>query len=130
MGVDFMKKSFCFGDAIAYGGIIILFLLSFIGIRLFLSPKAEPKSVLVRSSSEVVRYPIDVYTELCIESNGYTLYITIDKGYVFVQETDCPNRLCRAQGKISKAGQSIVCIPAELIITVEGGTSDADIIVG
>ena len=125
-----MKKSFCFGDVIVYGCIVILFLLSCVCTHLFLSPNEEPSEVLLRSPTETVRYPIDTYTELCVESNGYTLYITIDNGCVFVKQTDCPNHLCRSQGKISKTGQSIVCIPAGLIITIEGGMSDADIIVG
>jgi len=129
-GVHLLKKRFCFGDAVIYCCIVILFFLSCLCIRLFFTAKEAPVWVSVQTSSETVRYPLTENNAFRIESNGYTLRIIIDGGSVFVEQTDCPNHLCQAQGKISKTGQSIVCLPAGLIITLEGGEHDADIIVG
>ncbi len=39
-----------------------------------------------------------------------------------IQEAPCHDRLCIRQGWISRPGQSIVCMPSELLITIEGNS--------
>ena len=39
-------------------------------------------------------------------------------------EANCPDLLCVRQGKIRYTGQSIICLPNRLTVTVEGGESD------
>lgn len=69
---------------------------------------------------------------------GYTLKLGIDypiypdRPCVRVVESNCPTQDCVHTGNISRAGQSIVCLPARIIIQLEGGStdSDVDIVVG
>ena len=49
---------------------------------------------------------------------------------VRVTRSDCPTQDCVHTGQISKAGQSIVCLPARIVITLVGTTADYDVIVG
>ena len=49
---------------------------------------------------------------------------------VRVLESDCPTQDCVHTGQISKAGQSIVCLPARIVITLVGTSADYDAIVG
>ena len=49
---------------------------------------------------------------------------------VRVSESDCPNQDCVHSGAISRAGQSIVCLPARVAVTLEGAASDYDLIAG
>ena len=49
---------------------------------------------------------------------------------VRVMESDCPTQDCVHTGQISKAGQSIVCLPAHIVITLAGTSADYDVIVG
>ena len=49
---------------------------------------------------------------------------------VRVTQSDCPTQDCVRTGQISKAGQSIVCLPARIVITLAGTTADYDVIVG
>ena len=45
-----------------------------------------------------------------------------------MKDADCPDRLCVKQGSISKNGESIVCLPHKVIVTVTGGDgADYDI---
>ncbi len=53
--------------------------------------------------------------------SGITLTVEIKDGEVRVSEAGCPGHDCVKTGKISRDGQSIVCIPAGIIITVDGG---------
>lgn len=40
--------------------------------------------------------------------------------------SDCPTQDCVHTGIITRSGQSIVCLPARIIIRLEGGTADPD----
>lgn len=63
--------------------------------------------------------------------NGYTLLVLVSGEGVRVQESDCPSQDCVHTGRITRAGQSIVCLPAQIVIHLEGASSDApDAIVG
>ena len=41
-----------------------------------------------------------------------------------MEEADCPDRLCVRQGAVSRVGESIICLPHELVVTVEGEEMD------
>lgn len=64
--------------------------------------------------------------------NGYTLTVTAEDGGLRVSEADCPTQDCVHTGRISHAGQSIVCLPAQVAVQLVGAaTPDApDVIVG
>ena len=46
--------------------------------------------------------------------------IVIDGGRVRVTESTCDNRLEIRAGEINKAGQSLICLPNRLVVTIEG----------
>lgn len=60
--------------------------------------------------------------------NGYTLTVHSDGTQVQVLYSTCPGGDCVHMGAVSDAGQSIVCLPARLVIRLAG--SGADVIVG
>ena len=47
--------------------------------------------------------------------------IYVKNGEAFMFSADCPGKQCVKSGRISKEGQSIVCVPAGIVVTVEGG---------
>jgi len=64
-------------------------------------------------------------------SNGHALTVTIENGAVSVTESDCPDGVCVNSGTISRAGQAIVCVPAQVTVRVDGSRpDDADAIAG
>lgn len=72
-------------------------------------------------------------TETVIESNGYTLHVHLTETEVWVESSDCPTQDCVRTGHISRGGQSIVCLPARVIVTLEGGPaaeSGVDAVIG
>lgn len=50
---------------------------------------------------------------------GYNL-IEIGDGEVWVVEASCPDELDVKQGKISRSGEIIVCLPNKLVIEIKG----------
>ena len=57
-------------------------------------------------------------------------WIVVENGACFVQEADCPDRLCVAQGRAQRAGQRIVCLPNRLMIEIVGGGNGLDAAAG
>lgn len=64
-------------------------------------------------------------------NNGYTLTVSLAEAFsgemgLQVSESDCPTQDCVHTGIITRGGQSIVCLPARIIIQLVGGTESAD----
>ena len=57
------------------------------------------------------------------ESTQYTYFniVEIKDGEVSVTGASCRNQVCVRHSAISRSGESIVCLPNRLIVTIEGG---------
>lgn len=58
--------------------------------------------------------------ERTITANGYTLRLSLTDTAVWMEESDCPSQDCVHTGHISRAGQSIVCLPARVSVQLTG----------
>lgn len=69
-------------------------------------------------------------------ANGYTLTVALaanDRPGIQVIHSDCPTQDCVHTGVITRAGQSIVCLPARIIIALEGDAAESggpDLVIG
>ena len=59
--------------------------------------------------------------ERTIQAGGYTLRLRLTETEVWVESSDCPTQDCVHTGHISRSGQSIVGLPARVIVRLEGG---------
>ncbi len=64
-------------------------------------------------------------TTINIETEYGKTAVVVAGGEVFIKETDCPNKLCK-KSAISKAGQSIVCLPNRVSILIERKTKETE----
>ena len=118
-----------------WDALVVLAVLALAGLlaaRPFLAAKtAGELTVSVAIDGETVeRCALSNYEGGMYESRGYTLTVAVENGAVRVSESDCPNQDCVHSGAISRAGQSIVCLPARVAVTLEGAASDYDLIAG
>ncbi len=104
-------------DIIALAVIALVTVILFLAFRTFKSPG---KTVAVRvSGEEVASYPLDKdRTETINGANGGTNELIIEDGTVRLEEATCPDKLCVNQGKISRRGESIICLPNEVIVEI------------
>lgn len=56
--------------------------------------------------------------------------VVIARDGAYIEESSCPNLDCVASGRIDRAGQSLVCLPNRLTVTLEGGGADVDAYTG
>ena len=73
--------------------------------------------------------PLDKDTVIKIDgySNGSNT-LQIKDGYASITEADCPDKLCQKQKKIKYNGETLVCLPHRVVVSViseEDSTIDA-----
>ncbi len=60
----------------------------------------------------------DVKEEIKIESEtGYNI-LHIEDGQIWIHDASCPDKICISQGKISRDGEIIVCLPNKMLIKI------------
>lgn len=89
-----------------------------------------PEYVEVTAKGVTTRYPLDIDREITLTGEGYTLLLIIEDKSAYIEEADCPDRLCVQTGKITKSGRSIVCVPARISVRLAGGKDSDDAVAG
>ena len=82
------------------------------------------ESVQVRVSGRVVAsYPLseDLEVEISGADGGVNLLVIRDGG-ARIEEASCPDRLCVGMGVIRRAGQSIICLPNQVVVEIVGSS--------
>ena len=97
--------------------LLILLSLSFLLLR-HLTQVEGAVAVVEVNGSVVGRYPLSVDGEFVL--NGGTNRLIIEDGTARLVESHCPDRTCEKKGRISYVGQTIVCLPNRLSVTVTG----------
>ena len=69
-------------------------------------------------------YSLSSDRELTLTSQGVTLTVVIENGSAYVRTSDCPDGVCVRTGVISHRGESIVCVPLGVCVTLGKGTLD------
>ena len=57
--------------------------------------------------------------------NGGTNTLTIEGGEAYMSYADCPDHVCENTGRVRYVGQTIICLPNHLAITIIGEADDA-----
>ena len=88
--------------------------------------------VSVRVDGELLmELPLSEDTRIVLGEGEHTNTLVIESGAARVVEASCPDQICVNQGAVRYAGESIVCLPHKLVITVRGGqANDVDGIAG
>ena len=102
---------------------VLLFLIPFFGLR-------EGRTLLVTTARGTTEYDLSKDRQIELHENGIALTVVIEDGKAFVQHSDCPDGVCMASGRIARSGESILCAPAGVTLTVKGGGDDVDFVAG
>lgn len=83
-------------------------------------------AVVCVNGEEVARYSLAV--EGRYELNGGSNILMIRDGCAWLEDADCPDKLCVRQGKIQLDGQCITCLPNKLTVTIYADNSEVELI--
>ncbi len=112
-------------NTVIFAALVILVALGSLLVQETLLKKEGSYAVVSSGGEEAARLPLSKNTELVIgdKKQGYNR-IRVEDGFVFVEEADCADKICVHEGKISRTGEVIACLPHQLIITVESANRD------
>ena len=100
-----------------------LLLLSLIVLLVISLAKKEGAIARVEIGGEIVgEYPLDVNKEYSL--NGGTNVLTIKDGAAYMTYSECPDHTCERVGKIKFVGETIVCLPNKVSVTIIGNSDD------
>ncbi len=117
-----MKKA----DFILIGAVVCVALL--IGVILYFAGNNGAYAEVEVDGKVVETLPLGENTTYEISTENGTNTLVIEDGCAYMADADCPDLICVKHRKISKKGESIICLPHKVIVTVVGGDdAEADL---
>ncbi len=124
------RKYFSFFDI---GIIVIVLIVSAVSLISQLNKPTDNLNCVVKVSGEQVYSisldDIDATQEYYVDSQ-YPLTVVLSNDKVYVHSATCPDKLCEHSGAIKRAGQSVVCLPSKVSVTLKSTNSTLDAVVG
>ena len=113
------------GDGLAALAVLACALLLFLRLR----PTAGNflTATVVLNNEVIARYDLTALTQpetLAVDNCPYPLRIRVEPGRIRVEESTCPGEDCAHTGWADTAGEQIICLPNQLVISVSGSTGN------
>lgn len=123
-------KLFCKRDLALILGIIIFLLIC---VTIYTVAFSDDSSIATIEKDGQTLYQIDLSVveepyRIPIEGD-YPLTVSVENDGISVVDASCPDQVCVHTGQINKSGQSIICVPARVSISI-GGKGENDAITG
>lgn len=115
-------KTIKFGDILI---IIILLGLSFLPVY-YLTPKKSTNTVIavIKAKHHTVKLlNLSQNTKWTYRDGKETNTIVVHNHRIHIEEANCPDQVCVHEGWKNKPGQTIVCLPHQLIIELKSGNN-------
>lgn len=108
-------------DIIVIASLLLLSVIILLTVNLTREPGAFVEITV--DGNIVAEYPLD--KDGVYELNGGTNTLTVKGGEAYMTYSSCPDHTCENTGKVRHAGQTIVCLPNKLTVTVKGESDDS-----
>lgn len=111
--------------------IAVILLCASIGFLFFYiaSPKDNLKALVYSDNELVLELSLDHEEEYTVTGALGEVRIKIFAGGVCMIASDCADKICMHQGKITRVNQTITCLPNKVYIKIIGNKEGADVIV-
>lgn len=100
--------------------IIAAILLSSLALLLVMTLTRETGATVVVEIDGNVVATYSLYENGEYSLNGGTNVLVIENGQAYLNYSNCPDHTCEKTGKIQYVGQTIVCLPNLLTVTIKG----------
>lgn len=110
------------------GGIGVLVALA--ALCYWLVPRPGATAVVLVDGQETARYALTDRVHTVITTPYGINTLTIENGQAKITDADCPDGICAAHRPVSRAGETIVCLPHKLVIRIDrAGDTAPDMVV-
>ena len=102
--------------------LILALLLLAGGIWLYTRLTRAPGGVVTvqQDGQLLLTLPLSEDTRLVLGEAGAQNVLVIENGSAAIVEADCPDKICVHRGAVRYDGETIVCLPHKLVVTVVG----------
>ncbi|MBQ7500427.1 MAG: NusG domain II-containing protein [Clostridia bacterium] len=110
----------------------IIITVSVLLILAFLPGGSPEKTAVIRSDSGETVVDLDKEGGGTVVSAGHMLEYSVRNGSISVVNCTCRDKICVRAHAISRSGQTIICMPAHVAISIKGGAVNekSDIVAG
>lgn len=107
---------------------LILFVIDLTNVS---SDTGNKKVVVSVDGKKMAEYPLekDATYELSGSHLG-TNTLVIKSGKAYISEANCPDKQCMKQGKISRTGEMLVCLPNRVVVKIVDSKKNEPVIDG
>ena len=109
---------------------LLCLLLAGMSVWLLLGGEQTGYAEVYSDGKLVVTLDLSKDTEYRFERGEAWNLLSVRDGKISVISASCPSQDCVHTGRITRAGQSIVCLPEQVIVTLEDKTPSADVVLG
>lgn len=111
--------------------IIIIAAVAIAVICFAVAAKSDGGSYAVISCGDIVE-EVRLDKDAVLRFDGINAAFRVSGGKIRLEDAVCPDRICEKTGYIGSPGESIVCIPEKITVTVKSGESESgtDVTVG
>jgi len=100
--------------------LILLIIIAIVAITLsFWSSDVGNKVVITVNEEIIGEYSLSTNLTKEIKTEYGSNTLIISKGECYIINADCRDGICVSRGKISKIGESIVCLPHKMIVEIK-----------
>ena len=108
-------------DLVLLGVLLIILLIIFFAFRAAHKSPGGTVKICV-NGEEFGTYSLEEEQTIPIRSGDeVTNYLEIKDGYANMTEANCPDKLCVHQSKIHAKGETIVCLPNKIVVSISDG---------
>ena len=118
-----MKKN----DVVLIVVLLMVALVTFAGVSLYSKlSTTEAEAVVYLNGEEQGRYPLsqDTVVEISLENGVYNV-LQIREGKADTTEASCPDKICVRHRPVNAQGESLVCLPNQMVVKIENGGETA-----
>ncbi|MFW6138771.1 MAG: NusG domain II-containing protein [Spirochaetota bacterium] len=116
------QKMFKPGD---YAAIIAVLVVAVLLMHQYFA-NSQGRYVLVTGKSFSGRYSLEENRQVRVDGPLGITRVVIKEGEAWVGFSPCKQKICVKMGRISRAGEQIVCLPNRVIVEVKGGGKSVD----
>lgn len=121
------RKLFTPGSILLFSGLLLL--CAFAIFLLSLAPKGTA-AIVEKNGETVFRQELSRLSgpkEIQVEGeNGIALTVACYPDGAAVLSSQCPDQICVHTGKLTRAGETAICLPAKVSLRLEGGGNGTD----
>ena len=97
----------------------ILLAVAIFALTYTLTRKEGSYAAVLKDGAEIARYSLDEEMEVPItDGESITNLLVIKDGKAVITEATCPDQICVHHRAVSKAGETIVCLPQKVVVKI------------